>query len=38
LDINLNIDNKNQDCKIGTVFVGEVGSTKRGNGEGRGLR
>jgi hypothetical protein len=36
VNINLNINNKNQDCKIGTVVEG--GISGRREGEGRRLR
>jgi hypothetical protein len=30
LNINLNINNENQDCKIGTVCEGETGGRREG--------
>jgi hypothetical protein len=38
LNINLNINNKNQDCKIDTVYVRGRGTNGRRDGEGRRLR
>jgi hypothetical protein len=39
LNINLNINNENQDCKIGTVCVGgEGGTSGKEEGEGKRLR
>jgi hypothetical protein len=39
LNIDLNINNENQDCKIGTVCAGmeSEGASGRGKGEGRRL-
>jgi hypothetical protein len=37
-NINLNINNKNQDCKIGTVYVGGGSTTGRRESERRKLR
>jgi hypothetical protein len=38
LNVNLNISNKNQDCKIGTVCAEEGGTTGKKEGEGKRLR